>query len=144
MALTFALDTSAVIRYIDNEPGHQRIRELLDLRENGDIALQICATHWSEAIYVLLRRLRPPSPDTVRRQLESLALDIVPVTQDRAMRAAQIRFRYSIPFADSFGVELAGTSPDHILITADFDVKPAAADFRIEFLPPKPKPAPIP
>jgi len=45
-----------------------------------------------------------------------------------------------ISYADAFGVELASDSPDHILVTADYGVKPAEQDIRIEFLPIKPKP----
>jgi hypothetical protein len=44
---------------------------------------------------------------------------------------------HGIPYADAFGVELAGDSTEHILVTADFDAKPAADRIRIEFLPPK-------
>jgi hypothetical protein len=38
------------------------------------------------------------------------------------------------------GIELASDTPDHRLIAADFDFKPAEQDIAIEFLPPKPKP----
>ncbi len=40
----------------------------------------------------------------------------------------------------AFGVELAADSAEHILVTADFDVKPAERDVHIEFLPVKLKP----
>jgi hypothetical protein len=42
--------------------------------------------------------------------------------------------RRKIPYADAFEVELASDSADHVLLTADFDVKPAACDVKIEFL----------
>ena len=37
----------------------------------------------------------------------------------------------------AFAVELAGDSENHILVTADFDMKPARPDVTIEFLPNK-------
>ncbi len=37
---------------------------------------------------------------------------------------------------DAFGAELAD-SPDHVLVTADFDLKSAHKDIKIEFLPAK-------
>jgi hypothetical protein len=65
---------------------------------------------------------------------------VVPVTQERAARAAALSLRYKIPYVDSFALELASDTPDHRLVTADFDFKPAEQDISIEFLPPKPKP----
>jgi hypothetical protein len=35
------------------------------------------------------------------------------------------------------GIELASDTPDHRLIAAHFDLKPAEQDIAIEFLPPK-------
>jgi len=65
---------------------------------------------------------------------------VISASADRAVRSAEIKHKYKIPYADAFGVELAGDSSDHVLATADFDMKPAANDYRIEFVPSKAKP----
>jgi hypothetical protein len=65
-------------------------------------------------------------------------VDIVPSDAARAARAA--KFRYNIGYADAFGAELAFDSADHVLVTADYGVKPLEQDIKIEFLPTKPKP----
>jgi hypothetical protein len=36
---------------------------------------------------------------------------------------------------DTFGVGLAAESTNHIFVTADYDLKPAAAEVQTEFLP---------
>jgi hypothetical protein len=69
--------------------------------------------------------------------LLTLGIEIIPATADRAFRCGQIKARLSIPYADSFGVELAHEFLGSLLITADFDVKPAASEIQIEFLPTK-------
>jgi hypothetical protein len=51
------------------------------------------------------------------------------------VRAALIRVDTGIPYVDSFGVELAGRGLNRVLMTADFDFKPAIRDVAIEFLP---------
>jgi hypothetical protein len=51
--------------------------------------------------------------------------------------AALIKFDRKLAYADAFGVELASASADHVLVTADFDLKAAARDVSIEFLPHK-------
>jgi hypothetical protein len=58
----------------------------------------------------------------------------------RAAGAAILKVEHGIPYADAFGVELTCDSAEHILVTADFDAKPAARRIKIEFLPPKSNP----
>jgi hypothetical protein len=68
------------------------------------------------------------------------AIEIVPASKDRGAKAGLIKIRLGIPYADCFCVELAFESAEHVLVTADFDLKSAEQDIRIEFLPVKPKP----
>ena len=75
--------------------------------------------------------------DLVLSRLEAFGLDIVPASGERAVRASLIKLKRKIPYVDCFGLELAGDSSDHILVTADYDLKPANKDVKIEFLPVK-------
>jgi hypothetical protein len=59
------------------------------------------------------------------------------ITGDRAQRSACIKAQHKIPYVDSFVIELAFDSPNHVVITADFDLKPAESFTSIEFLPTK-------
>jgi hypothetical protein len=61
-------------------------------------------------------------------------MEVVAVTAERAVNSAVIKQGRKIPYADAFGVDLAGDSAEHVLVTADFDVEPAKQDVRIEFL----------
>jgi hypothetical protein len=58
----------------------------------------------------------------------------------RAAGAAILKVELGVPYADAFGVELARDSAEHVLVTADFDAKPAVGRVEIEFLPPKSTP----
>jgi predicted nucleic acid-binding protein len=136
--VTYVLDASAVLRYVDKEAGSSRITSLLRASRAGTVNIQISAVHWGEIVGIALKRYGAEQASKFSIRLRSLALEIIPVTEQRAARAAAIRLRYNIPYVDSFGVELASDTPDHRLITADFDFKPAEHDISIEFLPPKP------
>jgi len=138
--LTFSLDSSAFLRFIDRESGADRIEELLDQRDQGQARLIMCAVHWAEVIGFFLKRLDQTGVESAIARVEFLSIEIIPLTESRAKQAARLRRRYKLPFADSFGLELAYNMSDHVLITADFDLKPAATDIAIEFLPAKPKP----
>jgi len=135
---TFVLDTSAIIRFLDNEAGADRVEEILEMAAGGAGRAIISAANWGEVVGVIIKRATTMTVSQVTEILARHKLEIVPATADRAAKSALIKINHAIPYADAFGVQLAGDSPNHILITADFDAKPAERDIRIEFLPTKP------
>jgi ribonuclease VapC len=136
--VTFVLDASAVLRLIDNEAGADRMTEIFSAQQSGTAAIVMSAVNWEDVAASLMKRHGPDAAAAVLHALQDAKIDVIPATADRAVRSAEIKYRYKIPYADAFGVELASDTPDHVLISADFDFKPAASDITIEFLPPKP------
>ena len=67
--------------------------------------------------------------------LRRLQIGIIPATAERAVRAAEIKEDRKLAYADAFAIELAMDSPDHVLVTADYDFKAVDDLARIEFLP---------
>ncbi len=138
--MTFVLDASAILRYLDADEGSLRVAEVLKGCLTGKHAAALSSVQWGEIAYLLCKRHGARQADTTLEDLLASGIEVVAASADRAVRAGFIKARRRIPYADAFGVELAGDSPDHVLITADFDVKPAEKDVRIEFLPTKSKP----
>jgi predicted nucleic acid-binding protein len=132
--VTYALDASAVLRYLDDEAGSDRVAEIIKLHLDGSCSAIVSAVHWGEIAGVICKVRGRSAMDLVLARLENFGLDIVPVSAERAVRAALIKLNTKIPYADAFGVELAADSSDHALVTADFDLKPASKDVKIEFL----------
>jgi predicted nucleic acid-binding protein len=135
--VTYALDTSAVLRYLDGEAGAARVAEILKEHIAGRHRAVISAIHWGEVAGVTCEAHGREAVDLVVSRLYSFGLEIVPATAERALRAALIKVRRKISYADAFGVELVSNAPEHVLVTADFDLKAAANDVKIEFLPRK-------
>lgn len=136
--MIYVMDSSAILRYLDDEPGADRVENCI----NSHIALRdrilLSAIQWGEIASVLLKRHGPLATENALTDLRALDFNLVPATAQRAERAASIKVRMNIPYADAFAIELASDSPNHVLITADFDFKSAERDIRIEFLPAKP------
>jgi predicted nucleic acid-binding protein len=135
--VTYILDASAVLRYVDDEAGSHRISEIIKLHLAGRCRAIISAVHWGEIAGVVRRFQGVPAMELIMTRLESFGIEVAPVSGDRAVRASLIKFSRKIPYVDAFGVELAGDSSEHVLVTADFDLKPASRDVKIEFLPSK-------
>jgi len=135
--VTYALDASAILRFLDGEAGSERVAEIIKDHLAGRHKAVVSAIHWGEVAGVTCKAHGRQAVDLVLSRLFSFGLEIAEVTGERAVRAALIKVRRKIAYADAFGVELASESPDHILVTADFDLKAAAHDIKIEFLPRK-------
>jgi len=135
--VTFALDVSAILRYLHGEAGSARVAELIKGHLAGRHRAVVSAIHWGEVAGVTCKVHGRASAEAVLSRLFAFGLEVIPVDGERAARAAFLRVETKIPYADAFGVELASSEPDCVLVTADFDLKRAADHAKIEFLPRK-------
>src|ERR1041385_5585517 len=130
--VTYVLDVSAVLRYLDDEAGAQRVSEIIKSHLAGSCEVVISALHWGEIAGVVHKVHGRDAMDLALSRLSTFGFQIIPVSDERAVRASLIKLKKNIPYVDSFGVELASEVPDSILITADFDLKPAQREIKIE------------
>jgi hypothetical protein len=99
--------------------------------------LFISAVQWGEIAGRLRKRFGAADEDRILSSLLPSEASIVPASAERAVRAAGLKVDRNIAYADSFALELAMDSPDHVLITADYGFKPVEDLAEIEFLPAK-------
>ena len=135
--ITYVLDSSAVLRYLDGEAGSDRVSEILKDHLAGGCDAVISSVHWGEVAGQVCKRRGRGALDVVLARMAAFGIPVVPVDAGRAVRAALIRLKSSIPYVDAFGVELTADSQERVFVTADFDFKPASRDVTIEFLPAK-------
>jgi PIN domain nuclease of toxin-antitoxin system len=133
--IKFVLDSSAVLRYIDNEAGADRVEEILIACVSGEAAVTLSAVQWGEIAGSLRRRLGAVEEHRILSSLLPSEVDVVPVSAERAVRVGELRADRGIAYADAFALELAMESPEHVLVTADYGFKPVEDLARIEFLP---------
>ena len=135
--MTYVLDSSAILRYLDDEAGADRVAEIIKAHLTGRSEALIAAPHWGEVAGIICKARGKPAMELSLSRLSAFGLAVVPADADRAVRAALIKVKRQLPYVDAFGVELAAEQRDRVFVTADLDFKPAAGDVRIEFLPTK-------
>jgi PIN domain nuclease of toxin-antitoxin system len=135
--VTYVLDASAVLRYLDGEAGSDRVSEIIKGHLAGGCEAVISSLHWGEIAGHTCKKRGRETMDLVLSRLAAFGISVVSVDADRAVRAALISFKTSIPYVDAFGVELTANSRERVFVTADFDFKPASRVIKIEFLPAK-------
>jgi predicted nucleic acid-binding protein len=131
----FVLDSSAVVRFLDKEAGWNRVAAILEAHRDQTAEAVISAVQWGEIAGVVRKKRGAAGQKTILDDLSLFQLRIVAATAERAVRAAEIKQDWQIPYADAFALELAMDSADHLLVTADYDFKAVADLARVEFLP---------
>jgi predicted nucleic acid-binding protein len=131
----YVLDSSALLRYVDDEAGADRVAEILAACVAGRAKVLVTAVQWGEVAGNLRKRLGGLHEARIMSSLLPSECDIVSVSGERAIRAAGIKVDRKVAYADAFALELAMDSPDHLLVTADYDFKDVAGMTNIEFLP---------
>lgn len=134
---SYVLDSSALIRYIDDEPGAERVEELLGDCVAGRVEICISALQWGEIAGNLRKRQGALQERRILSSLLPTEAKIVSVSGERAVRAAEIKVDRGVAYADAIALELAMSFADHVLVTADYGFKDVADLARIEFLPAK-------
>jgi predicted nucleic acid-binding protein len=133
----FVLDSSAALRHIDGEAGADRVEEIIQMALLGIAEVQIPAVQWGEIAGGQRKRFGAQEQKRTLQSLLQIDIKIISATAERAVRAAEIKVDRKLAYADAFAIELAMDSPDHVLVTADYDFKAVDDLARIEFLPAK-------
>ena len=133
----FVFDSSAVLRYHDNEAGADRVEAIFEACARGFGEMCISAVQCGEIAAVQRKRTGEKGQKKVLQRLMQINLRIVSASAERALHAAALRVDRKLPYADAFALDLAMDSPDHLLVTADYDFKAVADLAQIEFLPVK-------
>jgi predicted nucleic acid-binding protein len=132
--VTYVLDSSAVLRYLHDEAGAERVAEIIKAHLAGHCEAVMAAPHWGEAAGIACKLYGRREMERVLSRLGAFGLRVVAADAQRSVRAALIKLDKKHPYVDAFGVELASEGRDRIFVTADFDFKGIGQDVRIEFL----------
>jgi predicted nucleic acid-binding protein len=131
----YVLDSSAVLRYIDDEPGAEHVEEILKSCVDGRAVVCISALQWGEVAGNIRNRFGATGQLRILSTILPSEVEIVPVTAERAVLAAELKVDRKIAYADAIALELARESSNHLLVTADYGFKTVADLANIEFLP---------
>jgi predicted nucleic acid-binding protein len=135
--VTYVLDSSAILRYLDDEAGAARVSEIIKSHLAGRCEAIIAAPHWGEIAGITCQVHGKRAMQLVLSRLRAFGLQVVSADGDRCVGAALIKLEKKIPYVDAFGVGLTAEAQDRVFVTADLDFKPASRDVTIEFLPAK-------
>jgi predicted nucleic acid-binding protein len=117
----YVLDANALISFIENRRvAAEKVRDLLAEALRQDVPLLMSAVNWGEVLYVVWRRHGELKARSAETTLQQLPIVVMSADQPRASRAAALKHKHSLGYADAFAAELA-IEHDASLVTADPD-----------------------
>ena len=135
-AAAYALDSFAVLAYLEGEAGMPRVRTLLAGAGRGALSMYFSLINLGEVLYIVERERGLVAAQRTLAALDQLPILFVPVTRAAVLAAARFKARYSISYADAFAAA-AAQEQSAVLLTGDPEFKPLVADgmVQVEWLP---------
>jgi ribonuclease VapC len=114
---TYVLDTNAVVRYATDDEGAEKVEAILLEGARGSALVHMSVINAGEAHYVLARQA---SESEALRAINEVGVGATfePVELEDAIKAARLKVRYKLGYADSFAAALA-LDLDATLVSAD-------------------------
>lgn len=127
------LDSYAILAFLFEEKGHEKVLDLFEKAAQTDQALLIAAPNWAEVRYMVERKAGAGRWSEVRHKLLGLPLEVVPADQALAEVAGEIKAKRKMSLADCFAAALARQKKAD-LYTGDPEFKSVEKDIKIIWL----------
>ena len=103
----YALDTSALIAFFQDEPGAAKVQELLTEARQAEHPLLLSVVNWGELYYVAWQRMGEAAAQQRVQEIARLPIELVDVDRETALLAATLKAQHKLPYADCFAAALA-------------------------------------
>jgi len=117
---TYVLDASAVLDLLENGPGAERVEQILAGAQKYENAVLMSVMNWGEVFYNVWQHHGEEAAKRAIAGLSRLPLEIIPVEQEQALKAGEIKALHKLSLVDCVAGALAELR-NSILVTADRD-----------------------
>jgi uncharacterized protein len=130
---TTIIDASAVLAFLFDEAGAEKLEILFQECAQADKPLLIAATNWAEVLCQMQRKRGDEGTSAAKSLQRSLPLEIAPIDCALAEVAARLEFEHGLGLARAFAVALSKSRKAE-LVTADASLKPLQKFIKISWL----------
>jgi len=130
---TYVLDASALFAFLRNRAGASKVDELLKEAMRGRARILMSAVNYGEVYGLILREFGTERAFAVVSAVSPLPVEMLDATPQRAFRAAEVKVRHRLYYADSFAAALA-IEHKATLVTSDSDFRQLGHGFPVVWL----------
>jgi len=130
---TYVLDASALFAFLRDEAGASKVDELLRETMRGRAKVLMSAVNYGEVYGLILRQFGPEQALTTVQAVSPLSIAVLDATPQRACKAADLKAKHKLYYADSFAAALA-IEHKATLVTSDSDFRKLGRGFPVVWL----------
>jgi predicted nucleic acid-binding protein len=133
MAAGKVLDSWALLCYLGQEPGFEKMIDLFEKAIESSKPLLMCIVNWGEVYYQIARRFGDEKAQEIEQLIETLPIRLVEADRDLTREAARIKATKRIAYADCFAVALASLKKGEVY-TGDPEFKIVEKEVKVVWL----------
>lgn len=133
MAAAKVLDSWALLCYLEQEPGFEKMIDLFEKAVESSKPLLMCIVNWGEVHYQVLRRFGDQKAQEIEQLIQTLPITLVEANKELTREAARIKATRRMAYADCFAVALARLRKAE-LYTGDPEFKVVEKDIKVVWL----------
>ena len=134
MNRSYVLDANAVLEFVDAGRAAPRINELLKEAFRQQTVIFVSVANWGEVFYSLWLKQGEEKAKAILANLRRLPILLVPIDEEQALKAGEIKARHNLPFVDCLAAALAELR-NATLVTADRHFEKLGKRVRILWIP---------
>ena len=127
------LDSHALLALLRDEPGGDKVRQLLEKAAERDQPLHMTEVAYAEVQYIVRRKDGTEAWRTIAAELVAAPIQFHPAGRRLANLAADFKARFSLSLADAFSAALAKDLKAE-LVTGDPEFKALEKEIKIVWL----------
>jgi predicted nucleic acid-binding protein len=127
------LDASAVIFFLEDQPGGEVVEQLVADGLAGRAELFMSVVNWGEVFYSTWKAHGPDAARQAIAEISQIPIQIIPADSDLTKSAAELRAKHDLPYADCFAAALS-KKWDAELVTSDRHFVRISSHIEVRFL----------
>jgi len=133
LAAVKVLDSWALLCYLEQEPGFEKMIDLFEKAVESSKPLLMCIVNWGEVYYQIVRRFGDQKAQEIEQLIQTFPITLVEANKELTREAALIKVTKRMAYADCFAVALARLKKAE-LYTGDPEFKAVEKDIKVVWL----------
>jgi len=133
LAAEKVLDSWALLCYLEQEPGYERIINLFEDAVDSSKPLLMCIVNWGEVYYQVMRRFGDQKAQEIEQLIQTFPITLIEADKELTREAARVKAAKRMAYADCFAVALARLRKAE-LYTGDPELKVVEKEIKIVWL----------
>lgn len=126
----YVLDSFAILAYVWDEGGSDRIEELLRQAKKKEVELFLSRVNWAESYYMICRKENKEKADAVIAMIKEWPIQFVETNESIGLVAGKIKANKAVSLGDAFAIATAIEKGAEV-VTGDPEFEKVADDVSV-------------